>query len=69
MKCPRCNVEMTKGMAIETYNGPPYRSITFFQHVIDHETLKLIECLKCPKCGYSNDGTDPTRLVGVIDNR
>lgn len=69
MKCPRCNVEMVKGQAIDGFSGRPVRSIAAFQAVVDHKTLKLVECLKCPKCGHSDDGVDPTRLFGIVDNR
>ena len=43
------------GIAIKTH---PYgeRAIVAFQTLITAETLKLIDCLKCPKCGFSDDG-------------
>ena len=56
MKCPRCDVDLVKGFAIAGFNEPPARGITFFPYVVDHKTLRLEDCLKCPKCGYSDDG-------------
>lgn len=55
MKCPKCNVDMMIGQAIKPqsvanaiYVVPPL-SITY-------QTMKIIQCFKCPKCGYSDDG-------------
>lgn len=32
------------------------------------DTLKLIDVLKCPKCGYSDDGVDGVKLKGVVNH-
>lgn len=69
MKCPKCNTSMGIGIAIDADPHEQARAITWFQHYITYETLKLIEVYKCPNCGYSDDGTDPTRLIGIVDNR
>lgn len=69
MKCPRCNVEMTVGIAIDAGPLEIARGITFVQHYITYKTLKLIEVYKCPKCGHSDDGIDTTKLIGIIDKR
>ncbi len=69
MKCPRCKVEMDIGMAIDAGPSERARAIVWSQHWITAETLKLIPVFKCPECGHSDDGYDPARLFGVIDNR
>ena len=36
-----------------------YELRTFYEgpgHIITAENLELIVCLKCPSCGYSDDG-------------
>jgi DNA-directed RNA polymerase subunit RPC12/RpoP len=62
-KCPRCKVKLKKGIAIEqTFSGMPD-----FLSSKDVVTLslggsgKVINCWKCPKCGYSIMG-DPRIL-------
>jgi hypothetical protein len=35
------------------------------QPMINAETLELIDVLKCPKCGYSDDGVNPSKFIGV----
>ena len=39
MKCPRCNVEMTVGIAIDAGPLEIARGITFVQHYITYKTL------------------------------
>ena len=53
MKCPKCDIEMTKGIGID-YHDPG--GLGMFQHRLTAEEIKLIECDKCPKCGHSDDG-------------
>jgi len=55
MKCPRCNVEMVPGKAID----PAMKSNTLYEIEIPNvtaKTLRLIDVLKCPECGHSEDG-------------
>jgi hypothetical protein len=35
------------------------------QPMINAETLELIDVLKCPKCGYSDDGVNSDKFMGV----
>ena len=69
MQCPICKVDMKIGIAIDAGSSEKARGIAFVQHFITVESLKLIEVYKCPKCGYSDDGVDTTKLIGIIDNR
>ena len=50
MKCVRCNVDMSIGKAID-YDDRPF---AFFRYRLNKDTLKLINVLKCPKCGHSD---------------
>jgi len=55
MKCPRCyNTEMVAGQAIKQI----YETRGCFPGPItmNADEIKLIPCLKCPKCGHSDDG-------------
>jgi hypothetical protein len=56
MKCPKCKIDMVKGIAIEA-SEPNYCGCLFTIPKITAETLKIIECMKCPICGYSDDDT------------
>jgi hypothetical protein len=60
MICPNCNVKLIIGQAIEFpeslgcctgFGGeaPPR----------NNDTLEIIECWKCPKCGHSEDSLTP----------
>lgn len=55
--CPRCKVEMSVGKAIKYGDSKREQNVcTGFGRVyITNDTLTLIECLKCPECGYSDD--------------
>lgn len=53
MKCPRCDVEMNVGIAINVNGG---RYIAPCVNIIDYNSLEIIKCWKCPKCGHSDDG-------------
>jgi hypothetical protein len=67
MKCPRCNVEMEIGIAIDAPD-PNVRIFAGSLAITDvHKSL--IDVYKCLKCGHSDDGYDPTKLIGIIDNR
>jgi Zn-finger nucleic acid-binding protein len=55
MICPRCDIEMVPGQAIQ----PDRKSNVLYiaePPMINFQTLRLIEVLKCPQCGYSDDG-------------
>lgn len=65
MICPKCNIEMVLGKAIKTdqdlgprFYPPPcsFQAATVprLPSFITAETLELIDCLKCPKCGHSD---------------
>ena len=54
MKCPKCKIDMVDGIAIKPIEEENCRYIVP-QPLITNETLEIIEVLKCPKCGYSND--------------
>jgi hypothetical protein len=54
MQCPKCNVELKEGIAIKS--SYQTSGCIFGPVLINGNTLKLIDCLKCPKCGYSDDG-------------
>lgn len=54
MKCPRCDVEMVSSKAIK----PSYETNVRYlvaQPLVNANTLELIDCLKCPVCGHSDD--------------
>lgn len=53
-KCPRCKIEMVEGKAID-YDDSGNVCFGFGRKHITNETLKLVECLKCPSCGHSDD--------------
>lgn len=53
--CPSCKVEMTVGQAIRTGISDESVCTGFGRPLINNETLKLIECLKFPSCGHSDD--------------
>lgn len=46
---------MVMGIAIQSYRDTNARYIVP-QGMINHKTIKLISVLKCPMCGYSDDG-------------
>jgi hypothetical protein len=59
LHCLRCFDEMTIGIAIDP--GKPRRHcFPHFHEVSNYWTLKIIEVMKCPSCGYSDDGTIDT---------
>ncbi len=55
MLCPRCNVELKLGIAIDPRTD---KNTLFYrqQYPLTADELELINVLKCPKCGYSDDG-------------
>ena len=61
MNCPKCKVPMLPGKAMQsTWVGSPDFP---GQDGTEHECTmnaggpgKLINCIKCPECGYSIDG-------------
>jgi len=54
MNCPKCGTEMKLGRAIDPIEES---NCHYFapQPLINSETLRLIDVLKCPKCGHSDD--------------
>ena len=54
MLCPKCNVEMVKGIAIDPERDAYARGIV--PQIRYLKDPQLIDVLKCPKCGYSDDG-------------
>lgn len=54
MMCPRCNVLMTLGIAID----PREECCAMHSRVViqNADEMELIDVLKCHQCGYSNDG-------------
>jgi hypothetical protein len=53
MKCVKCDTDMVIGQAINPYNqGIPFSFFT--PPPIKIDTLELIDCWKCPKCGRSD---------------
>lgn len=63
MNCPKCDVELKWGIAID---ADPHGIVPNVNKTVD--TLELIDVLKCPKCGYSDDGVDPVKLKGVVNH-
>mgnify|MGYP003353498651 CR=1 FL=1 len=56
MYCPDCgNIKLEMGIAID----PKYvgHTIVPTQRTLKPEEVKLIDCIKCPKCGWSDDDT------------
>lgn len=55
MICPKCKVEMVKSKAIRPKLDDPYaRYIVQPDLVLKPHEIRLIDCLKCPICGYSD---------------
>lgn len=55
MRCPRCDVDMVDGIAIDPKreDGAIY---LFPKAPLSYVDVDLIVVLKCPKCGHSDDG-------------
>jgi ssDNA-binding Zn-finger/Zn-ribbon topoisomerase 1 len=53
MKCIKCNTGMVIGQAISPHNRE-IRWCFGSQPPIKIDTLELIDCWKCPKCGQSD---------------
>lgn len=66
MKCPRCDVDMDIGIAIDA--GPSNTRIFVGSKSITRPHEVLIDVYKCPKCGHSDDGVNPNKLMAIIDN-
>ena len=57
MICPRCKVEMVDGFALPEQYEPGNICRGFGHgHIVTADNLELIPCLKCPSCGFSDDG-------------
>lgn len=53
-KCPRCHVEMVPGKAMDqTWAGTPEWPGDTIVTMSPSGPGKLIDCIKCPQCGYS----------------
>ena len=52
LKCPKCKIKMVIGQAIRSNLEVNTRYLTG-KPLINHETLELIDVLKCPTCGHS----------------
>lgn len=61
MLCPHCDIDLATGLAIKP-NPEDVRGAPGFNPVVTHKNLEFVECLKCPKCGYSDDGVKGDRL-------
>lgn len=53
MNCPRCNIEMKRGIALPEYEEQGVRAMRGY--VVTADNLEFVDCLKCPKCGHSDD--------------
>lgn len=57
MYCPVCgNTKLEMGIAIDPKGEANSRYIVPFDRVLKPDEVKLIDCIKCPKCGWSDDG-------------
>jgi len=57
MNCPKCETEMIPGKAIRPDTEKDVLYIVR-PPMINAETLELIDVLKCPACGHSDDGVE-----------
>lgn len=66
MICPKCKIEMQLGIAIDT--GPYGHNCILCTSpaLINKDTLKIVDVLKCPKCGHSDDGVEIPTYEGKI---
>ncbi len=64
MLCPRCDIEMKWGIAIDPHSDANARYIVP-RAPLTIKDIELIDVLKCPKCGYSDDGVNGKKLMGV----
>jgi len=57
MICPKCNTEMTQGKALQqTWRaGLPDLGGSEVQTMHVGGPGKLIDCMKCPECGFSRE--------------
>lgn len=62
MNCPNCNIEMIYGKTLNTDNKGFFRYIAPVSLFLKADTLKIIDCLKCPKCGHSDDGLNDENI-------
>jgi predicted RNA-binding Zn-ribbon protein involved in translation (DUF1610 family) len=56
MICPKCDEKMEWGIAIHPGYEEDARYIMPQTFILNSETIKIIDVLKCPKCGFSDDG-------------
>ena len=53
-QCPKCEIDLEIGIAIkDNEKGGVCRGMGC--PPINADTLEIVDCLKCPKCGYSDD--------------
>jgi Zn-finger nucleic acid-binding protein len=55
MICPKCNIEMIMGIAIDPKFDHRAHYIMSVKP-LSHDEVDIINVLKCPKCGHSDDG-------------
>lgn len=55
MKCSKCDIEMVEGIAIDPVGFESNCRYFTPQPLLNSETLRVIKCLKCPKCGFSDE--------------
>lgn len=54
MKCPKCNVDMEIGQAIN-YDARGNVCTGFGHFRLTADKIDLVDVAKCPKCGHSDD--------------
>lgn len=57
MNCPKCKTQMILGKAIKP-NSEANALYVIEPPLINAKTLKLIDVLKCPACGHSDNGAN-----------
>jgi len=65
MNCPKCKTEMKLGKAIQPDMEPADTrawGYHFDPPMINSETLQLIDVLKCPSCGHSDNMRQMLRM-------
>lgn len=56
MDCPKCKAELVQGIAINPVRDYNNRYVIANNRFSTYKTLKIINVLKCPLCGYSDNG-------------
>ena len=66
MKCKECGTEMVNGQAIDCGYREYEGGIMECTPIFNHETIRIICCLKCPACGHSED--EQNSVLTLIQN-